>query len=243
MSDAVLSMVRRGAAQLGSERLLLLFLFCLAIPQRRLNVAVRAFAAFLVGHVAVVLFMTLLPGAPDPSVQWLAQIAAGSLLVIAAIQNMASAGPAATMVVSVLFGACHAVGLGLVARAALPVAGSHALLALAAFLVVIELGAVWLLLIAQPLLRMAFRIGFPAWLPLAFLSAIPAHEGSHAILDAASRLAGLEVFGFSQPLVNVVVNHWPVLTLAAALAALLVTALAVRRGGTSWLPPDAHAAR
>ena len=72
LSDAVLSMIRRGAAQLGSERLLLLFVFCLAIPQRRLNVAVRAFSAFLVGHVAVALFMRLMPGAPDPSVQWLA---------------------------------------------------------------------------------------------------------------------------------------------------------------------------
>ena len=107
----------------------------------------------------------------------------------------------------------------------------------------IELGAVWLLLVAQPLLRVAFRVGVPAWLPLAFLSAIPAHEGSHAVLDAANRLAGLEVFGFSQPLVTVVVNHWPVLALAAALTALLVTALAARRGGTTWLPPDAHAAR
>ena len=243
LSDAVLNLIRRGAAQLGSDRLLLLFLFCLAVPQRRLSVAVRAFTAFLVGHVAVVLFMTLLPGAPDPAVQWLAQIATGALLVIAAVQNMASAGPVATMAVSALFGMGHAVGLGLVAQAALPMAGSHAVLALAAFLVVIELGAIWLLLIIQPLLRMAFRIGLPGWLPLACLSAIPAHEGSHAILDAASRLAGLEVFGFSQPLVNAVVNHWPVLTLAAALAALLVTALAVRRGGTSWLPPDAHVAR
>jgi hypothetical protein len=243
LSDAVLSMVRQGAAQLGSERLLLLFLFCLAIPQRRLNVAVRAFSAFLVGHVAVALFMSLMSGAPDPSVQWLAQIATGSLLVIAAIQNMASAGSMATMVVSVLFGACSAAGLGAVARAALPSAGSHKLLALAAFLVVIELGAVWLLLVARPLLRVAFRVGVPVWLPLVFLSAIPAHEGSHAVLDAANRLAALEVFGFSQPLVTVIKNHWPVLTVAVALTALLVTALLARRGGTTWLPPDAHAAR
>ena len=187
--------------------------------------------------------MALLPGAPDPSVQWLAQIATGSLLVIAAAQNMAAAGSTATTVVAALFGAANAVGLGLMARAALPVAGSHYLIALAAFLVVLELGALWLLLIAQPLLRTAFRAGFPAWLPLAFLSAIPAHEGSHAVLDAASRLASLEVLGFSHPIVNVIVNHWPVLALAAALAALLVTALAIRRGGMNWLPPDAHATR
>ncbi len=162
---------------------------------------------------------------------------------IAAIQNLASAGPAATAAVAVLFGACNAVGLGLVARAALPVAGSHVVVALAAFLLVIEVGAIWLLLIAQPLLRVAFRFGFPTWLPLAFLSAIPAHEGSHAVLEAASRLVSLEVIGFSPPAVKVIVNHWPVLTLAAALAALLVTALAVRRSGTTWLPPNAHAAR
>jgi hypothetical protein len=133
--------------------------------------------------------------------------------------------------------------LGLVVRATLPEAGSHVLAGLAACLMVIELGAISLLLIAQPLLRVAFRLGFPAWLPLAFLSAIPAHEGSHAIFDAASRLVSLEVFGFSQPAVNIIVNHWPVLTLAAALAALLVIALAARRAGQSWLPPNAHAAR
>jgi hypothetical protein len=243
LSDAVRQMVRRGAAQLGAEQLLLLFVFCLAIPQRRLKVALKAFTAFLVAHVAVVLLLTALPGSPDPAVQWLAQAAAGALLVVAAIQNIASAGPRATMVVSVLFGAANAVGLGLTARAALPVAGSHGLLALTAFLVAIELGAVWLLVIAQPLLRLAFRLGFPSWLPLAFLSAIPAHEGSHAIVDAATRLAGLEVLGLSQPVAAIVVNHWPVLTLAAALVALLLTALTVRRGGTSWLPPDAHTAR
>jgi hypothetical protein len=243
LPDAVVQMVRRGAAQLGAEQLLLLFVFCLAIPQRRLNVALRAFAAFLVGHVAVVVLMTTLPGSPDPAVQWLAEAAAGSLLVVAAIQNMASAGRRATMVVSVLFGAVSAVGLGLAARAALPVAGSHGLPALMAFLAAIELGAGWLLLIAQPLLRVAFRLGFPSWLPLACLSAIPAHEGSHAILDAAARLAGLEVLGLSQPLAAIFVTHWPVLTLATALVALLVIALTVRRGGTSWLPPDVHTAR
>lgn len=243
LASAVIGLVRRGAAQFGAERLLLLFLFCLAIPQRRLTVAIRAFAGFLAGHLAVVLLVALMPGAVEPSVQWLAQIAAGALLVIAAVQNMAAAGPKSTTVVSVLFGVCNAVGLGLIARAALPVAGSHAFAALAAFMLVIELGGLWLLLIAQPLLRIAFRARVPAWLPLAFLSAIPAHEGSHAVLDAASRLASLEVFGFSQPGVNLIVNHWPVLTLAAALAALAAISLAVRRGGTSWLPPDVHAAR
>jgi hypothetical protein len=220
-----------------------LLVFCLAIPQRRLNVAVRAFTAFLIGHAAVVLVMALLPGAPHPAVQWLAQTAAAALLVLAAVQNVASAGPAATMTVSALVGVCSAVGLGLVARAALPMTGSHGVAALVAFLAVIELGALLVLLIIQPLLRMTFRLGLPGWLPLACLSAIPAHEGSHAILEAANRLAGLEVFGFSQPLVNVVVNHWPVLTLAAALAVLLVTALTVRRGGTSWPAPDPHTAR
>jgi hypothetical protein len=238
---AVLNMARRGAAQLGAERLLLLFVFCLAIPQRRLDVVMKAFAAFLVGHVAVVLLMTGLPFGADPVVQSLAQIATGSLLVIAAVQNLASAGATATSVVSLLFGAAHAVGLGVAARAALPVAGAHAALALAVFLAVIECGALSLLLIAQPLLRTAFRFGFPAWLPLAVLSAIPAHEGSHAVLDAAGRIAGLEVFGFSQPAVNMVVNHWPVLTLGAALVVLLITAATVRRGATGWLPPDAPA--
>jgi hypothetical protein len=43
--------------------------------------------------------------------------------------------------------------------------------------------------------------------------------------------------------VRLVVNHWPVLSLATALAALVVLALAVRRSGTNWLPPDAHPAR
>jgi hypothetical protein len=236
-------MVRRGAAQLGAERLLLLFVFCLAIPQRRLKVTARAFSAVLIGQIAVVLFMVWLPGSPDPSVRWLAQIATGLLLVMAAIQNLASAGPTATTMASALFGACSAVGLGLAVRAALPIAGSHVALSLAAFLAVLDIGAIWLLLIVSLLVRMAFRLGFPAWLPLAFLSAIPAHEASHAILDAASQLAGLEVFGFSQPVVNLVVNHWPVLTLGAGLMALVVTALAVRRSGTSWLPPDAHPAR
>jgi hypothetical protein len=243
LAEAVLSMVRRGAAQFGSERLLLLFVFCLAIPQRRWPVAIRAFTGFLAGHVTAVLFMALRPGAPDPSLQWLAQIAAGSLLVIAAVQNLAAAGTTATTIVAALFGVANAVGLGLVARAALPVAGSYGLVALVAFLVVIELGAVWVLLIVQPLLRLAFRAGFPAWLPLVFLSAIPAHEGSHAIFDAANRLAGLEEFGFSQPVVRVIVDHWPVLALALALLTLLVTSLAVRRGASQWLPPDAHAVR
>jgi hypothetical protein len=62
------------------------------------------------------------------------------------------------------------------------------------------------------------------------------------VLDAAGRLASLEVFGFAQP-VTVIVDHWPVLTLAAALAALLVMAFAARRGGAHWLPPDARTAR
>jgi hypothetical protein len=243
-ADAVVNMVRRAAAQMGVERLLLLFVFCLAIPQRRLDVPVRALTAFFASQIGGVLLMALLPGAAaDPAVQSLAQIATGSLLVIAAIQNVASAGGSATIVVSLLFGACHAVGLGAAARAALPVAGSHSILALAAFLGVIEGGALWLLLIARPLLRTAFQFGFPAWLPLAVLSAIPAHEGSHAVLDAASRLGALGEFGFSQPLVSVVVNHWPVLALGTALVVLLITAAAIRRGASNWLPPDPHPVR
>ncbi len=61
--EAVLSMVRRGAAQFGSEWLLVLFVFCLAIPQRPLHVAVRAGAGLIAGHVVVVILVTLLPGA------------------------------------------------------------------------------------------------------------------------------------------------------------------------------------
>ncbi len=236
LSDALGAFLRRGAERLLTERLLLIFLVCLAIPRRSAGAVLRPFALFAAAHVLAVTVVAARAGAVAGSTMDLAQVVAGCALALAAVQNIMGAGLAPVSVAAALFGAASGVGLGGAMRQLLPLAGSHAAPALVLFLVVIEIGAAWVLLMLQPVARIPFGWRVPAWLTLAALSAIPAHEGAHAAIDAAGRLEAQDL-AFSGPVVHVLVTHWPVLALTSALVVLLFVSLTGRRAAP-WMPPE-----
>jgi hypothetical protein len=234
LSAAVTGFIRRGVDQLTAQPMLLLFVFCLAIPQWRMTQALGPFAAFVAALALVAVLAVSLGDAPAASAQSIAEIAAGAGLVLAAVQNVAASGPGAAVVAAVAFGAGSGVGLGADLREMLPLAGSHAAAAIVAFLIVLSVGALWVLLIMQPLVRMAFRWRAPAWLVTAALSAVPAHQAAHAVVDAAGRLAAQDL-ALAGPATQAVVAHWPVLALASA---VLVLAAVSRLRRAEWTGPD-----
>ena len=130
LPDAVTAFLRGVATQVLGERLLALFILCLAIPQRSTAAALRQFAAFALPHVALAAWVAARSGPPLDATQDVAHIAAAAALVLAAIQNIANSRSGARDVVAAIFGAASGVLLGSDVHEAWPLAGSHAVAAL-----------------------------------------------------------------------------------------------------------------
>ena len=142
-------------------------------------------------------------------------MAAGTALVLAAIQNIAGSGVTARTIVAAVFGFAAGVALGADVYDVLPLAGSY--FAAGSDGVprrLPSLAARGCSHCCSPCSAFRSRWPAPTWLTMAALSAIPAHEAAHAALDAGARLAGQDG-ELAGPLTQRLVAQWPVLSLVS----------------------------
>lgn len=221
LAIAVTALVRRGVDQLGNQRLLWLFVLCLAIPARRLDEVVRPFAAFAIVYAIALGAVTLSSTTVRDDVFYAAQFVAGLGVVLAAVQAIVGTRWFASAVVAAVFGAAAGLLLGSAMHELLPLAGSHGGLSVLSFAVLVTLFAGALLVALKSLVPLPYRSPAPAWLVTAALCALPAHEAAHVMSDVAGRIAERTPWEL-QPLLAAIVGHWPVLAAVVFLAATWV---------------------
>ena len=218
--EAMPMFAKAGLRRLISDRELLLFLLVLAIPRRSLRTALGAFGAFLIGHMTSAVVMPALSNAPDAFFQLLFALTATTALVIAALQNTVVTRIGWTTVVSLCFGLTSGVAVGLALREALPLAGSHPAVGLAAFLGTTEIAALWLLIVLQPVVQSLYHLGMRDGVVTIALSLLPIHTGLHGIVESGQQL-GATRLAVSNRAVGFALGHWPAFILALCFTILL----------------------
>ena len=199
----------------------LLFVLCLVIPFRRLGRLVPIVTAFTVAH-SITLVASALGVVPTglwfpPLVETLIAMS----IVYMALENILGARLHRRWVVAFAFGLVHGFGFAFVLGESLQFAGSHLLTSLLSFNLGVELGQIAVLVVAIPLLELAFRKGVAERMGIVILSALIAHSGWHWMTDRGSQLLQYRI---SRPPLN-----------AELLAALLQYALlAAICAGAAW---------
>ena len=208
----------------------LLFLFCLAIPYRRLRGLVIVVTAFTLAH-SITLIASALDLAPDalwfpPLVETLIAIS----IVYMAVENIVSGGGAVhrRWMVAFGFGLIHGFGFSFALRESLQFAGANLLVSLLSFNVGVELGQVFALLLMTPLLVLLFRFAMPERTGVIVLSAFVAHTGWHWFLERGEQL---REFQFA----------WPSLRQAAGamrwMVLVMLIAVLFRWAARRWMRP------
>ncbi len=225
--EAMPMFAKAGLRRLISDRELLLFLLVLAIPRRSLRTALGAFGAFLIGHVTSAIVMPALSNPPDVFFQLLFALTATTALVLAALQNTVVTRIGWTTAVSLCFGLANGVAVGLAVREALPLAGSHPAIGLAAFVGTTEIAALWLLFILQPVIQSLYRLGMRDGVVTVALSLLPIHTGLHGIVESGQQL-GATRLAVSNRAVGFALGHWPAFILALCFMILLAAHMVSR---------------
>ena len=166
----------------------LLFLFCLVMPFRRVRPLIAIVTAFTVAH-SITLIASALNFAP--AALWFAPLIetliAISILFLA-FENIVGARVQRRWLVAFVFGLVHGFGFSFFLRESLQFAGSHLAASLLAFNVGVELGQLFMIAIAVPLLVLLFRYVVAARVGTIILSALVAHTAWHWMTDRGSAL-------------------------------------------------------
>lgn len=212
---------------LGFEHILdgidhLLFLLCLVIPFRSLRGLVPVITSFTVAH-SITLIASALGLAPGalwfpPFIEALIALS----IVYMALENIVGARLHRRWALAFGFGLVHGFGFSFALRETLQFAGSHLLTSLLAFNVGVELGQLFIVILAIPVLELLFRKVVAERVGTIILSAILAHTGWHWMTDRGSVLLEYEI-------------RWPALDLGLAVALIRWTMLAIIVGGAGWL--------
>jgi hypothetical protein len=218
-------LLRRGVDVLPSERLLWLFVLCLAIQSRR---AWRPLAVFLFGHVAVLLWVALRAAPVADVTVDLAQFVLGGSVVLAAVQGLVGSSVRAMMVTAACAGVTSAIVLGHRAHEWVPLAGAYGGAASGALAILVALIAVGALALLRPLIRVPYQWKVPGWLVTVGWAAIPAHEASHEVVAAADRLVGADPLAL-RPGVQFVLTHGAFLALLLLVSIFALIAWTARR--------------
>lgn len=224
--EALSAVLRRSIDLLAGERLLWLFILCLAIPARRAAIPATPFLAFATAQLvtlAIVAMRSSQSAAVSEAMVDTMQFVAAGALVLAAVQALLDSGLLATSLAAAAFGGALGVVLGSRLHDVMPLAGSHAGVVLAAFGLLSTAALGLLLAVLASLVRLADRVQAPAWLVTAVLCAVPAHEAAHQLVDAAARLGAIERWLLPTPLA-LLVTHWPLLAVAVFVALLWMLA-------------------
>ena len=198
----------------------LLFVIVLALPYRRIRDLVKPFAAFAIAHSITLGFAAMGMTPPDT---WFAPTIGGLIalsLVYVAIEDGIGAGThRRRWIVALVFGLAHGFGFAMALRETLQLAGSHPVIALAAYNVGLELGTLIILAIVVPAFNLLFTQTVPERGGIIVVSLLVGHAGWHWLTEriAVARL-----------------SSWPAMDLQLLLVIVRgLLALAVA-GGVVW---------
>ena len=166
----------------------LLFVFCLVIPFRRLRPLVAIVTAFTVAH-SITLIASALGFAPSalwfpPLIETLIALS----IVYMALENIIGPRLDRRWMIAFGFGLVHGFGFSFALRESLQFAGSHLLTSLLSFNIGVELGQIFVLVLAIPALALLFRYVVAEQVATIILSAMVAHSAWHWMTDRFSIL-------------------------------------------------------
>lgn len=217
---AFLRFVRFGFLHILDGADHLLFLLCLVVPARRFWRLAPVVTAFTAAH-SITLAASALGLAPralwfPPLIEML--IAASILYM--AIENIVGGRGRRRWAWAFGFGLVHGFGFSFVLRDTLQFAGSHAISALLAFNVGVEIGQLAVLLAMVPCLRWLFAKAASARVAAVVVSALAAHASWHWTADGWTRL---RAYDFRRPAMDAALAaaalRWMLLLLAVGAAA------------------------
>ena len=199
----------------------LLFVLCLVIPFRRVRPLVAVVTSFTVAH-SITLIASASGLAPDalwfpPFIEVLIALS----IVYMAFENIVGAKVERRWLIAFAFGLVHGFGFSFALRQSLQFAGSHLTTSLLAFNVGVELGQLFVLAVAIPVLALLFRYVVAERVGTILLSALVAHTAWHWMLE---RGAALREYRFA----------WPAFDLALAVAAIRVLMLLLILAAALW---------
>lgn len=199
----------------------LLFLFCLVIPFRSVRGLIPVITSFTVAH-SITLLASAFGLAPralwfPPLIETLIALS----IVYMAFENIVGARLERRWQLAFGFGLVHGFGFAFVLTETLQFAGSHLVTSLLAFNVGVELGQLFVVLLAVPVLELLFRRVVAERIGTILLSAILAHSGWHWMTDRGSALAE---YSF----------RWPALDFAFFAILLRWAMLALVVGAAVW---------
>jgi HupE / UreJ protein len=221
-SQALLRFVELGFAHIMDGIDHLLFIFCLVIPFRKIRPLISIVTSFTVAH-SITLFASALGFAP--SALWfppLIEVLIALSIVYMAFENIVGPKLERRWVIAFGFGLVHGFGFSFALRESLQFAGSHLITSLFGFNIGVELGQLFCLMLAIPLLNALFKYVVAERMGTILLSALVAHTAWHWMLD---RIAVLEQFNF----------QWPALDSAFFAGAMRGLMLVLILGGVLWL--------
>ncbi|MDH5214958.1 MAG: HupE/UreJ family protein [Gammaproteobacteria bacterium] len=183
---------------LGFEHILdgvdhLLFVLCLIIPVRRLRPLIVIITSFTVAH-----SVTLLSSAFGfvPNVLWfppLIETLIAASIVYMALENIVAGNLRRRWMIAFAFGLVHGFGFAFALSETLQFAGSHLLTSLLAFNLGVELGQLFVIVLAAPVIHLLFRHVMPERIGIIVLSALLAHSGWHWMSERAAILSAYSI--------------------------------------------------
>ena len=168
----------------------LLFVLCLVIPFRRARPLIAVVTSFTVAH-SITLIASASGLAPDAL--WfppLIEVLIALSIVYMAFENIVGAKVERRWMIAFAFGLVHGFGFSFALRQSLQFAGTHLTTSLVAFNVGVELGQLFVLAIAIPVLALLFRHVVAERMGTILLSALVAHTAWHWMLDRGAVLRG-----------------------------------------------------
>lgn len=199
----------------------LLFVFCLVIPFRRIRPLIAIVTAFTVAH-----SITLIASASGfvPDALWfppLIEVLIALSIVYMALENIVGPKLERRWIMAFGFGLVHGFGFSFALRESLQFAGRHLATSLVAFNVGVEIGQIFVLCLAVPLLGLAFKYVVAERMGTIILSAFVAHTAWHWMLE---RWAVLSAYSIKLPEPNA---SFAASVMRASMLALIV-------GGAAW---------
>ena len=181
--QAAWTFIRLGFAHILDGIDHLLFIFCLVIPFRRIRPLIGVVTAFTVAH-SITLIGSAVGLAPDAL--WfppLIEVLIALSILYMALENIVGARLERRWVMAFLFGLVHGFGFSFALRRSLQFAGSHLITSLLSFNVGVEVGQVFVLVLAIPALTLLFRYVVAERMGTIILSAFVAHTAWHWLTD------------------------------------------------------------
>ena len=175
----------------------LLFIFCLVLPCRQLRPLIITITAFTCAH-----SITLMAAAFGmvPKVLWfppLIEMLIALSIVYMALENILRNNFQERWPIAFAFGLIHGFGFSFALSETLQFAGQHLITSLLGFNLGVEIGQVFMIIIAVPILNYLFHLVISEKLGILVLSILLAHTAWHWMLDRYEILSAYQVTNFS----------------------------------------------